>query len=1000
MDHMIKRIYFISALFFSGVVCFFISGFKSPPSQPTMAQKALKSKSHSTTNRPIHMAANYGQLPLAFEPNQGQTDAKVHFLARGQGYSLFITDGEAVLVLKKPSGIPTPIFKNKGAKSFAMQQPTVKNSNTTPPTVLHMKLEGAQAAKAFEGQNKLLGISNYFIGKDSSKWIRKIPQYSKVQSTGVYPGVDLVYYGNQGKLEYDFVVNPGADPQAIHMKFEGAKGSRINNQGDLELDTAQGFIRFQAPTIYQETQGYRQSVEGHYRQDATGAISFEVKKYDHSQPLIIDPVLDYSTFLGGTNYDFGTAIALDSNDNAYITGYTYSVDFPVSPAPFQSTYTSQYGVPNAFVAEINSTGTAMLYATYLGGTYWDSGQCIAVDSSGDAYVAGYTYSPNFPIQTVIQPNFGAAGFYTLFSTTNCFVTELNPTGSGLIYSTFLGGSVADGAQGIALDSAGNAYVTGYTQSPDFYTANPMQPSLTGLQNSFVSKIGPSGAGLVYSTYLGGSVTDQGNAIAVDPSGNAYVTGFTYSPDFPVTNAIQSNLAGTGVLTFEQTYNVFVSEINAAGSSLVYSTYLGGSNQDRGQGIAVDSLGDAYITGMTNSPEFPLLNPYQGSLSNPYDNAFACEIQPGGVSFVYSTFLGGSGTSNGGYNYGDLGMAIAIDNQGYAYIAGTTGSSNFPQVNSLQSNTSPNSTAFVTQIEPGGGNLLYSTFLGGSTYDQANGIAVDNNGNAFISGFTWSSDFPATVTPPQGALAGPNDAFIAEISQPLPPTATTTYTSTDSPTVTATYTSTETPTVTTSYTLTETQTETFTETLTATASSTPPFTYTQTPTFTFTNTSTSTFTPTPTSTETYTSTPTSTPTSTVTTTPTSTSTPSFTSTFTATSTRTATFTITPTPTPSITNTPVINTVTFGPPYPDPVTGPGPLYIPIQAPTGSTLEVTVFTVAFRKIFDRTTNFPGNNFAFPWYPNDSYGQIVANGVYYVRVQVEGIYPATKIYKVLILR
>ncbi len=945
------------------LVFVWLLGFGASPTK-TAAPIAHKNSSHSTPYRPIHLAQNYGQLPLAFEPNQGQTDPQVQYLARGRGYSLFVTGQEAVLVLKKPASDPRPSLSRKGTKGFLKTPAFSKAIGSTPPTVIRMKLDGAKPDGFFESQEKLPGISNYFIGKDRSKWHRGIPQYGKVQTTDIYPGVDLVYYGNQGKLEYDFVVNPGADPQAIHLKYEGAKASRVDAQGDLELDTDQGTLFFRAPSVYQESEGSKNPVEGHYRLDESGKLGFEVKDYDHSKPLVIDPVLDYSTFWGGSSYDVGNAIALDSAGNAYITGYTQSGtgDFPTTGGAYQTTFT---GNQDVFVAEINSTGTAMIYSTYLGGSTGEVGNGIAVDSSGNAYITGNTYSSDFPMQSPLPTSF-------FNSIEDAFVSELSPGGSTLLFSTYLGGSGANGngdiGNAIAVDSSGAVYIGGYAGSIDFpTTSGAYQTNSMGYFNGYITKINPGTSSLEYSTYLGGSNSDACFGIAVDSSGDAYVTGVATSNNFPIMNAanLDPNFGGT--------QNAFVSEINPNGSSLIYSTYLGGSGSGAGNDIAysvaVDPLQNAYVTGFTTSTNFnpTVLMPssYQGNLSNPYGNAFITEVSTGGTSFVYSTYLGGSGTTNAYGSYGDYGTAIAVDNQGYAYVTGYTDSPDFPSVNALYpTDLNTNGTAFVTQLDIDGTGLIYSTGLGGSTYDISDGIAVDNSGDAYVTGYTWSTDFPVTVTPPQPSLAGNDDAFIAEISQPLPPTATPTPTNTATPTPT--FTPTPTP----------TNTDTFT----------PTFTFTSTPTVTPTFTPTSTATSSSTSTPTFTATLTATPTYT------------FTPTLTATNSPTPTVTITATP--MFTSTPVIITVTVSAPYPNPATGPVHVSIPVQAPTGSTVHWTVYTTAFRKVYDQTQAIPGNNIILSWPMVDTWGTPVANGVYYVRVQVTGLASASQILKVLVIR
>jgi hypothetical protein len=484
------------------------------------------------------LAQAYGQLPMSFELNQGQTDPQVAFLSRGSGYALFLTPTESVLSLQAPAAVAPGIATDQAATD----------------SVLSMQLVGASATPQVVGLNELPGTSNYFIGNDPSQWHTDVPNYGQVEERSVYPGVDLVYYGNQQQLEYNFTVAPGADPGVIRMTFTGAESATLDDQGNLMLQTAGGPVVEQAPVLYQQSGGVRQSVAGHFVLEGNGQVGFSVGSYDRSQALIIDPILSYSTYLGGSGSDSGGSIAVDSAGDAYVTGITASTNFPTAH-PLQATS----GANNdAFVAKLNPAGSALVYSTYLGGSDYDSADAIAVDSAGNAYVTGTTASTNFPTANPLRATFGGGGY-------DAFVAKLNSTGSALVYSTYLGGSGDDLGNGIAVDSAGNAYVTGSTRSSNFPTANPLQATYGGayLGNAFVAKLNPAGSALVYSTYLGGSgyYGDQGDGIAVDAAGDAYVTGHTSSTNLPTANPLQATYGGGNS-------DAFVAKLNPAGSALV------------------------------------------------------------------------------------------------------------------------------------------------------------------------------------------------------------------------------------------------------------------------------------------------------------------------------------------------------------------------------------------------------------------------------------------------
>jgi beta-propeller repeat-containing protein len=682
----------------------------------------------------------YCKLQLHFEANRGQTHDDVRFLARGPGYSLFLTPTDAVLTLIKPESLAR---KPAHGRSAPREQAT--------GTVLHMKFAGANRASRVAGLEELPGKANYFIGSDPAKWRTNVPTYAKVQYRDVYPGIDLVYYGNQRQLEYDFVVRRGADPTRIVLGFQGADKVEVDVQGDLVLHTAAGPIRQQKPVIYQEVGGVRKEIPGGYVLKGKHQVGFKVARYDARQPLVIDPVLFYSTFLGGSGEDSSPAIAVDAAGNAYVTGRTFSPDFPTTAGAFQASFGD--GSFHAFVTKLNSSGSALVYSTYLGGSGADAGSGIAVDTSGQAFVTGNTNSSNFPTTTTaFQTTYGGGGCC------DAFVTQLNAAGSGLVYSTYLGGSGDDEGNAIAVDPAGNAYVSGLTDSTNLpTTAGAFQTTHAGGFDAFVTKLDPAGASLVYSTYLGGGGSDGGssNGIAADASGNAYVTGTTDSTDFPTTMGAFQTTYGGGIS------DAFVTKLDPAGAALVYSTYLGRSGEDWGSAIAVEAAGNAYLTGGTFSPDFPTtMGAFQTIYGGGISDGFVTKLNSSGSALVYSTYLGGSG--------GDAGFGIAVDTAGKAFVAGNTNSSNFPTTMTAFQRTYGGGgccDAFVTQLDAAGSALVYSTYLGGSGNDGGSAIAVDAlpGSNAYVTGFTNSADFPTTEGTFQALNARISDAFLAKIA---------------------------------------------------------------------------------------------------------------------------------------------------------------------------------------------------------------------------------------------
>lgn len=692
-------------------------------------------------------------MPLQFEANQGQVDDQVKFLARGKGYTLFLTPTESVMVLAGHDA--SRVESNAGLDQTNVIGHELQEYKQS---VVRMKLEGANPSPTIAGMENLPGIVNYIIGNDPTKWRTKIPTYAKVHYKEAYPGIDLAYYGNQGKLEYDFIVAPGVDPSQIRLAFDGASEIKVTGSGDLLLTTMLGEVTLQKPIVYQlEKDGHKTLVTGNYVVLAESAmrqasrstnqkVSIHLAAYDASKPLIIDPVLSWSTYLGGSSNEVGYGIAVDIAGSAYVTGGTNSLNFPVTVG--SAIQSRCCGPQDIFVTKLNPSGTAIVYSTYLGGSDDDMGRGIAVDATGSAYVNGFTRSPNFPV--VGSPIQGTLGS----SFGDAFVIKLNPTGTTIIYSTYLGGSTDNYGLGIAVDAAGSAYATGFTYSSNFpgTAGSSIQRTSGGSMDVFVTKLNPTGTAIAYSTYLGGNGSDVGYGIAVDAAGSAYVTGTTGSLNFPGT---ASSLIQSTMGSFD---TAFVTKLNPAGTAIIYSTYLGGSGGDRANAIAVDTTGSAYVTGHTFSPNFPVTaGSFSQSLVSGRD-AFVTKLNPSGTALVYSTYLGGNGA--------DEGDGIAVDAAGSAYVIGQTTHPTFPVTteNSIQNTYGGGAAdAFVTKLNPAGTALVYSTLLGGNGREQGLGIALDTSGGAYVTGITESSNFPGTADSLIQSTSAPADAFVAKIS---------------------------------------------------------------------------------------------------------------------------------------------------------------------------------------------------------------------------------------------
>ncbi len=720
---------------------------------------------------------SYGHLPLAFERNVGQTDSRVKYLSRGKGYTLHITPNEAVLTMRRTAS-PDTANKHK--------RPSTPTS--TSSTTVKMKLLGSNPNPKEMTSNKLLGVTNYFIGKDKSKWKTGVSNFGKVGFQNVYEGIDLVYYGNQRNLEYDFVVQPNASPSSIRFKFTGANTLKQTAHGDLTVNTDKGNLTWHAPIAYQTDKGQRTPVPAKYILKSTGEVAFKVGNYDKSKPLIIDPELVYSTYLGGSSGETGADIVVDKSGNAYIVGTTSSTDFPATTGVLnRSTF-------DVFVTKLSADGTSVIYSDYLGGGGYDCGSSIAIDTAGNAYITGTTLSTNFP---VTDGAFQTANHATSDTT---FVTKLSADGKSLVYSTYLGGSSnkfdADNWSGnfayfgeesysIKVDNKGSAYVTGYTGSLDFpVTKGAFQTKLVAPYSAFTTKFSADGKSLVYSTLLGGSGYtmlhklnmsewdynyggDVVRSMDIDSSGNAYVTGSTTSTDFPTTTGAFQTTYNSGIGTSSRASEAFITKISADGKSLVYSTYLGGGGEaganggtSDGTAIAVDSKGSVYITGGTLSDFFPITqDAFQPTHLRRSYSTFVAKLNMDGQPPVYSTYLG----SPNAYS-----QSIKVNTKGNAYIVGGTQDPYFPTTQGAFQVTysgggEGSTNVFVTKLSATGKSLVNSTFLGGEGDDYVGNIALDSAGNAYIVGTTYSSNFPTSAGAFQTINKGYDDAFVTKLT---------------------------------------------------------------------------------------------------------------------------------------------------------------------------------------------------------------------------------------------
>jgi hypothetical protein len=741
----------------------------------------------------------FGEIPLHFIPNQGQVDGRVAYYIQGRHKTIYFTP-EGLTFLLSAAQEPEPARKDetKGRRRPAkrtldlegsagrtisdegdrLRGPTLElcglpRGKSSQRWVLKLDFVGANPEAKPVGVEKTGTLISYFKGKPE-EWKTGLPAYSKIVYEDLWPGIDLFYCGTLDRMKYEFRVHPGADPSQIRLAYRGAESLWLTDEGRLAVETPVGCFEDELPMAWQEDKGKKREIAVAYlieavaedkpsdhssasgenlideeanRRNRMHVYGFEVGGYDHDLPLVLDPeVLLYCGYIGGSDIDAGEGIAVDSAGNAYVTGYSLSTQasFPVLTGP-DLTQNDNY---DAFIAKVNASGTALLYCGYIGGSDIDAGEGIAVDGSGNAYVTGYSLSAqaSFPVLSGPDLTYNGGG--------DAFIAKVNASGTALLYCGYIGGSSDDSSYGIAVDGSGSAYVTGDTESTEATFPLFYGPDLThnGNNDAFVAKVNASGTALLYCGYIGGSQNDYGYGIAVDGSGNAYAVGYTSStePTFPV-------LYGPD-LTHNGSFDAFVAKVNASGTTLLYCGYIGGSDYDRGEGIAVDGSGSAYVTGYSLSTQdsFPVLYGPDLTYNGSYD-AFVAKVNASGTTLLYCGYIGGSGA--------DYGRGIAVDSAGNAYITGDTESTEatFPVISGPDLTCNGNGDAFVAKVNASGAALLYCGYIGGSWGDLSLGIAVDSAGNAYVTGYTASNEasFPV-LSGPILIYKGSLDAFAAKI----------------------------------------------------------------------------------------------------------------------------------------------------------------------------------------------------------------------------------------------
>ena len=687
----------------------------------------------------------FNHIPSYFVENRGQVAGTVEFCLKILNGNVYFTPDEIVYQF---------FYQKNGQKNQEKRYLAKKKRKEFKQENFRIRFLNANVNAHIDGLEKQEANISFFRGNDPQKWVKMAPAYEKIRYRDLYPGIDLLIYEREGKIKNEFLVRPGADAEDIKLIYDGARALRINRGGQLEIGLDGTMLTEDVPFTYQLISGQRQEVKAEYFIEKDNILRFKLGEYSKEYELIIDPDLEYSTFLGGRDEDISWIITVDGSGNAYIAGETYGNDYPTTPGSFDTNFT---GGGDIFVSKLDPTGSRLIYSTFLGGTDnkqgEEGGDGIALDDSGNAYITGWTSAADFPTTPGAYDRTFAGGGKEFGI--DAFVTKLDSTGSNLLYSTYLGGEDDEWGNGITVDDAGNAFVAGVAYSKDFpTTAGAYDRSHNGgVGDAFVTKLNAIGSDLTYSTFIGGSEWEEGGSIVLDSAGNAYVDGYTESSNFPTTaNALSTRFNGGDS-------DGFVSKLNTTGSALIFSTYLGGSGEDGcdddgGDGIALDSQGNVCVTGYTRSKNFPVTPGAFDTSYNSGQDAFVSQLNPIGDSLVFSTFLGGRGK--------DKGNGIALDSSDNVYVIGDTFSGNFPfTADAFDTSYNGSQDVFFTIFNPAGTASVYSTFLGGNNKDECDGLAVDVSGDAYVTGWTKSRDFPTTAGAYDTTHNGYLDAFITK-----------------------------------------------------------------------------------------------------------------------------------------------------------------------------------------------------------------------------------------------